>query len=72
MTKKDYVAIARVIAQCEFRAHPEFASERDRTIEYANNNARSIIAVDLCDIFAADNPRFDRERFLRACGIGAS
>jgi hypothetical protein len=28
------------------------------------------IADDFYDLFAADNPRFDRERFLTACGIG--
>jgi hypothetical protein len=29
------------------------------------------IADDFCELFAADNPRFDRRRFLIACGIGA-
>lgn len=27
------------------------------------------MAHDMADIFAADNPRFDRVRFLRACGF---
>lgn len=26
----------------------------------------------LCDIFEADNPRFDRFRFLEACGLYTS
>lgn len=27
------------------------------------------VALGLADIFAADNPRFDRGRFLKACGF---
>lgn len=29
------------------------------------------LALGLCDIFADDNDRFDRERFLNACGFTA-
>lgn len=25
------------------------------------------ITAELCDVFAQDNPRFDRERFIAAC-----
>jgi hypothetical protein len=28
-----------------------------------------VIATRLADLFAADNPRFQRERFLKACGL---
>lgn len=27
------------------------------------------IADDFCELFASDNPRFNRSRFLTACGI---
>lgn len=27
------------------------------------------IAQNLADVFATDNPNFDRQRFYRACGI---
>lgn len=27
------------------------------------------IAKDLADYFEGDNPNFDRERFLKACGL---
>lgn len=30
-----------------------------------------LAAIDLAATFAADNSRFDRDRFLRACGIDA-
>ena len=29
------------------------------------------MADELADYFASDNPRFDRERFLDACGLGS-
>ena len=28
------------------------------------------MATDLADYFAGENPRFDRERFFEACGLG--
>ena len=27
------------------------------------------VMLDFADLFAADNPEFDRERFLAACGL---
>ena len=33
---------------------------------------REFIARNFAATFAADNPRFDRARFLKACGIDAS
>lgn len=57
MSKKDYVAVAAKIAN-------RFAE--------AGSAERSVIRVlvdDLADVFAADNPRFDRAVFLKACGV---
>lgn len=53
MTKKDYVAIAAII------------------VEHKNDRYRPAhtIALALAGYFATDNARFDRARFLRACGI---
>lgn len=36
---------------------------------YEAPNPRKVIALGLCVIFQADNPRFDKQRFLDACGI---
>ena len=36
---------------------------------YAQERVAREIAADLADFFARDNPRFDRERFLRAAGM---
>lgn len=30
------------------------------------------MAFALCEEFGADNPRFDRSRFLKACGLESS
>jgi len=56
MTRKDYVALAEAIAG----AFP------------ITENSTPIIAWRLtmeaiADVLAADNPRFDRERFVKAC-----
>lgn len=51
MTKKDYVAIAALLA-----GYP-FTDDQDR-ISLAHRAA---------DMLQRDNPRFDRTRFLQAC-----
>ena len=62
MTRKDYELIARVVKR-----------ERD---SWNENNANPI-AIDTCHRFGEglayelenDNPRFDRAKFLKACGL---
>ena len=53
MTRKDYVLIARNIEQAY----------------YLDDTQRNTIAQDLADSLSMDNPRFDRARFLTACGV---
>jgi hypothetical protein len=55
MTRKDYQLIASVLNK--------FTSEGGDTIE------RDALAYDLADALGADNPRFDRDRFLVAAGV---
>ena len=58
MTRKDYVAIARVIASCQTmpnRSNPQYVLYE--------------VTQRLVTVLAADNPRFDRSRFLKACGV---
>lgn len=57
MTRKDYVLIAAAIAAAEIHAMDG--------AEYA----RKCIAHNIALALATDNPRFDRERFLKACGV---
>lgn len=59
MTKKDYELIARNIAQVQ----REFRGVEDGI------NAIRDVAVFIASDLERDNPRFDRERFLNACGI---
>jgi hypothetical protein len=61
MTRKDYVLIAQAIrTQIDFSA--KFEEEESRA--GAQN-----IAYDLAWKLYEDNPRFDRKRFLEACGV---
>ena len=60
MTRKDYVLIAEGFKNA-FSAFTELSySERWGMVKAARSVA---------DTLAADNPRFDRERFLKACGV---
>jgi len=56
MTRKDYVLLAAAIASMPSHAP---------TLRAATRSAALVIA----DALAKDNPRFDRERFLTACGV---
>ena len=61
MTRKHYIKFAGT-----FRHALDLSQQRDLLV----NNAVRDIADTMADICAADNPRFDRERFLAACGMG--
>ena len=63
MTRKDYILIARTLQesnacaqQAAFSTYTPAAALR----QYANAIATAL---------ASDNPSFDRERFLKACGV---
>lgn len=60
MSRKHYVAIAAMIRR---------RVDADATV--GGHSITREIAEGLADVFADDNPRFDRARFLTACGIGA-
>lgn len=53
MTRKDYKLIAEVIAVSWF----------------GNAELKADLANNLADKLEQDNPRFDRSRFLIACGV---
>ena len=57
MTKKDYVLIANVFNKfCDPQKKERFIIACD-------------IAYIMSDTLQSENPRFDREKFLRACGV---
>ena len=55
MTKKDYEAVARVIREV-----------REEFPEGTAPPALSYVASGLASVFAANNERFDRQRFIQA------
>jgi hypothetical protein len=61
MTRKDYVLIAQVI-KAQIDMSNKFQEELSKV--GAQN-----IAYDLAWKLSEDNPRFDRSRFLEACGV---
>lgn len=52
---RHFAAVAAILLQRA--AHPSYA---DEAVKYV---------LDFADAFGRDNPRFDRARFLRACGV---
>lgn len=58
MTRKDYVAISRV-----------FHDEMDSTKSVEAVDAICCLAQALADVMEADNPDFEPNRFLDACGV---
>jgi hypothetical protein len=62
MTKKHYIRVAEAFASSVRQSgnHP------DRPAQFY---ALREVADRLCAVFAMDNPRFSRERFLTACGL---
>lgn len=58
MTRKDYVAIAQIIQNVRYLVDRD--GESDHIAE---------VARQLANYMRGDNPRFDRSRFMQACGI---
>lgn len=60
--RQHYEAIAEII-----KSRIEYVSVfTDHTMAKGTCNG---IATELADYFAKDNPRFDRDKFLEACGL---
>lgn len=55
MTKKDYIAIAE-------------SAKLIRNIQTDPENKLDLFLDDLCRKLLVDNPRFNREKFIKACG----
>lgn len=60
MTRKHFEAIAHILD----------AERAVRSATPAQVGVVHALALSLSDLFAAENPRFDRNRFLTACGVG--
>ena len=64
MTKQNYEAAAHIVQNIGIQASALPARER---------KARQLEAKAVCTafvlLFRDDNPRFDQERFMKACGV---
>lgn len=60
MTQKDYVKFAEMFRTYSTGEGSGGVYQCPETLELAKRTA---------DIFAGDNPRFDRGRYLKACGV---
>ena len=61
-TKKLYKAIAEIIKNVDLTCPSNLFGDGKR-------RAALEIAMELCGIFGEDNPNFDKEKFLKACGF---
>lgn len=66
MTRKDYKTIAAALHRTSM-AHG--IGQKSDKAKQGGDNALRLLAIDLAATLAADNPRFDRSRFLAACGV---
>ena len=66
MTRKDYELLAKSLATLRI-VYPDGTpvNDYDKGFEHGTKQAAQYIASAL----AGDNNRFDRERFLKACGV---
>lgn len=63
VTKKDFKTIAEIIA----KLHPAKCKTGD--FNNGENFALKNVAICLAGYFAGQNPHFDRQKFLDACGL---
>ena len=63
MTRKDYEAIARAVRY----AKPLNPSQS--LLSGIANSVLETVAINIAEVMEMDNPRFDRDRFLTACGV---
>lgn len=67
MTKKDYELIAGAIYRS---VRVTQWTNKNRVKREAELKALRLVATDLASSLAHENPKFDRKRFIEACGIG--
>lgn len=63
MTKKDY----ELIAQSVWRSG--YIKDSNKIKQQAKSDMQRLIAIDLASSLADQNKKFDRSKFLTACGV---
>lgn len=61
MTKKDYIKLAETLKKSSYVLEPGTSIQAFSMFREVCNN--------LCETLTQDNPAFDRDRFLTACGF---
>jgi len=73
MTRKDYVTIAaalrETLAHVASNGDSERLSDDGRTFNSGEQSGVRRAALRVMEALAADNPRFERKTFLKACGF---
>ena len=72
MTRKDYNELARIIDNAQTRYFPNVNGnnvDECQAMNASNLLTRWQIANAFCDIAQRDNARFNRPKFLTACGF---
>lgn len=64
MTKKDYELIARI-----FHKNITTTNERENAPIWKSTTIATAMAKQFAEVLGRENDRFDREKFLQACGI---
>ena len=64
-TRQHYEAIAEIIKRNTTRIRIEDVAQVGNGLPCLHSHT----VGDMVDYFAKDNPRFDRQKFLKACGI---
>ncbi len=65
MSRKDYEALAAKLAETA-----DYARRLDEASEFTSPVEIAIHAIlGVAEAFTEDNPRFDRTKFLAACGV---
>lgn len=74
MHKKDYEAIARIIASHgHYMPHTQSSAD-DPTVAVCTPEWMALLCIsrDVADYCASQDPTFKRDRFLSACGVSQS
>ena len=68
MTRKDYEAIAQALNHARLVGAPTDCANQDQYMRGADDQAYEYFSA-IARVLSADNPRFDRAKFLAACGV---
>lgn len=64
-TRQHYIAVAAQIKD----AVEYTEALQDRDVKASIKRGVKIAAINLCSMFKGDNYKFDREKFMTACGL---